>query len=113
MSRIVVKPSRGEQGRGVHVDVRTEDEMRAAVAAAGEHDTQVLLEEMVEGEDLLTLYQFNTGTAKHYFCSTCGIKSFAAGTSKDGSATRAINARCIDDVDLDALVVQKFDGKSY
>lgn len=25
------------------------------------------------GEDALTLYRFNTGTAKHYFCSKCGI----------------------------------------
>jgi hypothetical protein len=28
---------------------------------------------IVQGEDALTLYQFNTHTAKHYFCSRCGI----------------------------------------
>lgn len=28
---------------------------------------------LTQGEDLLTLYQFNTHTAKHYFCSKCGI----------------------------------------
>ena len=28
---------------------------------------------IVKGEDILTLYQFNTHTAKHYFCSICGI----------------------------------------
>lgn len=28
---------------------------------------------IVKGEDVLTLYQFNTMTAKHYFCSVCGI----------------------------------------
>ncbi|MCG9681068.1 GFA family protein [Vibrio sp. Isolate23] len=28
---------------------------------------------IVKGQELLKLYQFNTGTAKHYFCSECGI----------------------------------------
>jgi hypothetical protein len=28
---------------------------------------------IVKGQDVLTLYQFNTNTAKHYFCSRCGI----------------------------------------
>ena len=29
--------------------------------------------EIVEGAEALTLYQFHTMTAKHYFCSRCGI----------------------------------------
>ena len=28
---------------------------------------------VIEGQDALHLYQFNTKTAKHYFCSICGI----------------------------------------
>jgi hypothetical protein len=28
---------------------------------------------IVKGAEQLKLYQFNTGTAKHYFCSNCGI----------------------------------------
>jgi len=28
---------------------------------------------IIKGKDLLKLYQFNTKTAKHYFCSNCGI----------------------------------------
>ena len=28
---------------------------------------------ILKGHDNLTLYQFNTKTAKHYFCSICGI----------------------------------------
>jgi len=28
---------------------------------------------VVRGADKLTLYQFNTNTAQHYFCSVCGI----------------------------------------
>ncbi|WP_328590465.1 GFA family protein [Mesobaculum littorinae] len=29
--------------------------------------------EVVRGADTLTLYQFNTNTAQHYFCSVCGV----------------------------------------
>jgi hypothetical protein len=29
--------------------------------------------EIIKGLDVLRLYQFNTKTAKHYFCSVCGI----------------------------------------
>ncbi len=30
---------------------------------------------VIKGHDALTLYRFNTGTAKHYFCSICGINT--------------------------------------
>ena len=29
--------------------------------------------QLVTGEDNLSLYQWNTNTARHYFCRTCGI----------------------------------------
>jgi len=45
------------------------------------------------------------------FCKVCGIKPFARGTAHDGSATIAINARCLDGVDLDTLTVHKHDGR--
>lgn len=48
--RIVVKPAAGEQGFGVSVDVRTARGLEEAIAQAGEHD--VILEQMVRGEDL-------------------------------------------------------------
>jgi len=28
---------------------------------------------IIKGEDKLTLYQWNTKVAKHYFCSVCGV----------------------------------------
>jgi len=28
---------------------------------------------ITKGQEHLQLYQFGTGTAKHYFCKTCGI----------------------------------------
>ena len=49
----------------------------------------------------------------HQFCSVCGIKSFASGTGKDGVETRAINVRCLDDVDVQSLPTPRHvDGKS-
>ena len=46
--------------------------MRGAIAAS------VALEglKVTKGANLLTLYQFNTMTAKHYFCSRCGIYTY-------------------------------------
>jgi hypothetical protein len=31
---------------------------------------------LLQGEDSLTLYQFHTRTAQHYFCRVCGIYPF-------------------------------------
>ncbi len=67
---------------------------------------------LLSGADALTDYQFNKHVIHHKFCSTCGIKSSALGKGKDGADFAAINARCLDDVDLDTLKVNKFDGKS-
>lgn len=42
---------------------------RGAIAAsAALQDIRIL-----KGEEMLRLYQFNTMTARHYFCSVCGI----------------------------------------
>ncbi|TPW27848.1 N-acetylglutaminylglutamine synthetase [Martelella alba] len=49
---LVVKPARGEQGRGISVGVTTLEEVGAAVEKAKAYCDTVLIEEMVEGEDL-------------------------------------------------------------
>ena len=64
------------------------------------------------GEDVLTDYQFNNHIIHHLFCRVCGIKSFARGVGRDGKPQAAINTRCLDDVDLDALNVTQFDGRA-
>jgi hypothetical protein len=43
--------------------------MRGAVAVSADLDGITIL----AGEDALSLYQFGTRAAKHYFCSICGI----------------------------------------
>ena len=50
--RLVVKPARGEQGRGISVDVRTPADLEAAIERARTCDSTVLLEQFCEGEDL-------------------------------------------------------------
>lgn len=64
------------------------------------------------GEDALTDYQFNKHVIHHLFCKTCGIKPFARGQMPDGTPTVAVNVRCLENADPDALTIQKFDGKS-
>ena len=49
---VVVKPARGEQGKGITVGVREPAELVAAVATARQHCPDVLLEELVHGQDL-------------------------------------------------------------
>jgi len=49
---LVVKPARGEQGKGITVGVRSVPELSRAVAAALQHCPDVLVEELVAGEDL-------------------------------------------------------------
>lgn len=43
--------------------------LRGAVAVSAKLDAI----DITDGADALTLYTFGTGTAKHYFCSLCGI----------------------------------------
>jgi hypothetical protein len=68
---------------------------------------------LISGEDALTEYRFNKKHIAHKFCRICGVQSFGAGTLPDGSEVRAINVRCVDNVDLGSLPVTQVDGKSY
>jgi hypothetical protein len=67
---------------------------------------------LLSGQDSLSDYQFGKHVVHHLFCSACGIRSFARGTGPDGSEMRAINVRCLDDVDVAALTLTPFNGKS-
>ena len=49
---VVVKPARGEQGRGIAVDLRSMDAVDAAVTEAKKVSDRVLIEEFCSGEDL-------------------------------------------------------------
>jgi hypothetical protein len=66
---------------------------------------------LLKGQDALTTYLFNTGTAKHLFCSTCGVKSFYVPRSHpDGFS---INARCIDSATVTGMRICHVDGRNW
>lgn len=66
---------------------------------------------LTSGEDVLTTYEFNTRTAKHRFCSVCGIKSFYVPRSHpDGFS---VNARCIDEGTLEIRGVRETNGREW
>lgn len=66
---------------------------------------------LTSGDDKLTAYTFNTGVAKHLFCSVCGIKSFYRPRSNpDGWS---VNARCLDDPDSLDIRIEPFDGRNW
>jgi GNAT-family acetyltransferase (TIGR03103 family) len=52
VGQVVVKPARGEQGRGITVGVQDPAALRRAVDVALRHCPDVLVEELVAGEDL-------------------------------------------------------------
>ncbi|MFD1694195.1 N-acetylglutaminylglutamine synthetase [Roseibium aestuarii] len=49
---VVVKPVRGEQGKGISIGLTTLDELQAAIETARTYSSDVLIEECVEGQDL-------------------------------------------------------------
>ncbi len=65
---------------------------------------------MLQGQDKLTTYSFNTGVAQHMFCSVCGVKAFYVPRSNpDGFS---VNLRCLDDPrDFDEVRIVNFDGR--
>jgi hypothetical protein len=67
---------------------------------------------LLAGDGAMTDYQFNHRVIHHLFCATCGIESFARGKGPDGVEMVAINVRCLDGVDVDALTPARFDGRN-
>ena len=66
---------------------------------------------LLQGEDMLTTYQFNTGVAKHYFCRHCGIKSFYVPRSHPDGIS--VNGRCLKPDTIASIELQPFDGRNW
>ena len=66
---------------------------------------------LLTGADALVTYRFNTGTARHTFCGTCGIHAFYTPRSHPDKVD--VNVRCLEGIDLAALTIVSFDGQNW
>ena len=63
-------------------------------------------------EAAIGVYTFNKHVIKHHFCPRCGCAPFGFGTDPSGTATAAINVRCLEGVEPASLKVVQVDGRS-
>jgi hypothetical protein len=68
-----------------------------------EHDLEILTP-----LEALSTYKFHTRQATDYFCRTCGILPFRR--PRTAPHLWAINVRCLEGVDLDAIPVERVAG---
>ncbi len=67
---------------------------------------------VTEGEDILSTYQFHSNTAKHHFCSRCGIHLFHQ--RRFNPEQYGVNTACLEGVTpYDFAEVPVFDGQDH
>ncbi len=68
---------------------------------------------LLEGHKTLSLYQFDSKEARHFFCQGCGIHVFS--NPRAAADTVSINVRSLDDFDLEreSYEVIEFDGRNW
>lgn len=66
---------------------------------------------LLQGEEALSTYTFNTGAAKHHFCRHCGVKSFYIPRSHPDGVS--VNVRCLDEATIESVEVTAFDGRNW
>ena len=66
------------------------------IGVLGENDFK-----LTKGKDSLKLYQFYTNTAKHYFCTNCGI--YTHNQRRADPNTYGINVGCLNGITEDEL----------
>ena len=66
---------------------------------------------LVQGEEYLATYEFNTGIARHHFCRHCGVKSFYVPRSHPDGVS--VNVRCLDVGTVVSVVDSSFDGANW
>lgn len=63
---------------------------------------------VLAGGDMLTLYEWNTHRAKHYFCRSCGIYVFHR--KRAAPDHFGVNALCLEGLDPHSLPVRATEG---
>ena len=66
---------------------------------------------LLQGQDILTNYTFNTKLAQHTFCSICGIHAFYRPRSHPKMID--VNLRCLDENIIDKFTIRPFDGQNW
>ena len=67
---------------------------------------------ITKGEDKLSLYQFNTMTAKHYFCSICGI--YTHHQRRSNPSQYGFNVACLESVNpLELEDIPTYEGVNH
>ena len=66
---------------------------------------------LLQGEEALVSYRFNTGAAEHKFCGHCGVHAFYTPRSHPDNVD--VNLRCIEGLDLASLTIVPFDGQNW
>jgi hypothetical protein len=69
---------------------------------------------LLTSEQTPSVYTFNHHAIQHHFCSKCGCAPFAYGSDpSSGSEVAAVNVRCLEGVELDAIERKPVDGRSF
>ena len=66
---------------------------------------------LLQGEDCLSTYTFNTGVAQHLFCRYCGIKSFYVPRSHPNGFN--VNVICLDPGPVKNMRIRPFNGQEW
>lgn len=83
---------------------------KKGILLAGVEDSEL---ELLQGREALSLYQFGSKTAHHWFCKHCGIHVF--NRPRNHPERYSVNVRCLDDYrDLQpSLTIVPFDGQNH
>lgn len=66
---------------------------------------------LLQGEDAIQTYTFNTGVAQHHFCNHCGIKSFYIPRSHPDGVS--VNVNCLEPETIESIEITPFDGQNW